>query len=65
MSEVQNIKVAVRCRPQNKREKDRGEENIFSIKSGNVSLRHPETNKETKFNFDRIFLEDSEQIQVW
>ena len=65
MSEVQNIKVAVRCRPLNKRELANNEKSIFYIKNGNVTLLNPTTEKESTFNFDGIFLENSVQTEVW
>jgi len=65
MSEVQNIRVAVRCRPLSKKELGNKEKSIFSIKSGNVELRNPSDDKVSTFNFDRIWPDDSKQTEVW
>lgn len=65
MSEVQNIRVAVRCRPLSKKELGNKESSIFAIKSGNVELTNPADGKISTFNFDRIFPDDSQQTEVW
>ena len=65
MAEVQNIRVAVRCRPLSKKELKNNEKSIFSITSGNVQLRNPDDGRVSTFNFDRIFPDDSKQTEVW
>ena len=51
-----------------KKELAANEKSIFSLKSGNVCLQDPhdaDGARETEFNFDRIFLPDCLQTEVW
>ncbi|KAF6020265.1 hypothetical protein EB796_021447 [Bugula neritina] len=51
---AESVKVAVRCRPFNQREKDRGAKCIIEMNGQNTSIRNPDTPKEEpkKFAFD-------------
>ena len=56
MSGEENIKVAVRVRPFNKREKDRNAVLIVKMNGGTTMLTNPEDSKETKsFTFDHSY----------
>lgn len=53
------IKIAVRLRPFNEREK--GEDNIIKMVGSTCSIVDPKTNEEKKFNFDKcIWSHDGE-----
>jgi hypothetical protein len=53
MTEVENLKVAVRTRPFNKRELDRNAKCIIGMDGKNTSIQHPSDSKDVKkFAFD-------------
>ena len=61
-----NVRVAVRCRPFNSKEKANGEESCVQINSEQVILINPAGhNEEHSFAFDIVFDEDSRQESVW
>lgn len=60
-----NIRVAVRCRPFNSKEKGNGEESCIKIGSDHVVLTNPNGLEEHSFAFDFIFDQDSEQSMLW
>lgn len=57
------IKVAVRCRPFNSREK--GDASCIKFDPDRVTLINPTNNEEHSFSFDLIYNQDSEQHQLW
>lgn len=66
MSEA--IKVVVRIRPMNQKEKDRGCTSIITVDSENnqLSLKKPDEPDNVKsFAFDNLFAEDSHQQTVY
>ena len=65
-SEDTNVKVAVRCRPFNAKEKSSGEVSCVKITSDHITLTDPRGNgEEHSFAFDIIFDQDSLQTTVW
>jgi len=62
----QNIRVAVRCRPFNTKEKNAAEVSCVKIYPDQVILTNPANPEdEHKFAFDVIFGEDCTQDEVW
>jgi len=49
---MSSVKVAVRVRPFNGREKERGSTLIVAMNDGTTILKDPENKKERKFDFD-------------
>lgn len=63
-----NVKVAVRCRPMNSKETNRGCNDIVQINSSlkSLTVKSPDTQHEEKtFTFDYVYGSDSTQIQVY
>lgn len=60
-----NVRVAVRCRPFNDREK-RMPDNVqcLNMSNGQLLITGP-TGEEHSFGFDYMFGENSTQVQVW
>ena len=52
MSEGESVKVAVRVRPFNSREKDAKSKLIIAMSGSQTVITNPKTNEEKKFNFD-------------
>ena len=48
----ENVKVAVRVRPFNQREKDASSKLVVSMVGNQTIISHPKTNEERKFAFD-------------
>ncbi|VDK86135.1 unnamed protein product [Litomosoides sigmodontis] len=69
MSEIDNVRVVVRCRPLNHMECEQGYQNIVSVDStsNSVSVINPNNNQELprSFTFDAVFGEDSDQFSVY
>jgi len=59
------VRVAVRCRPQNDREKSMNSDLIISMKGNQVSIQNPENKKKTDFTFDHAYFMDSSQDQIY
>ena len=59
-----NIKVAVRCRPLNSREKTMGDTKCVKISDSQLTISGP-SKDEHHFAFDVALGEDSTQEQVW
>lgn len=56
MAEEENVKVAVRVRPFNKRETDRGAKCIIEMKDKSTKITNPDNPEETKtFTFDHSY----------
>eukprot|EP00095_Tigriopus_kingsejongensis_P011917 maker-scaffold507_size152468-snap-gene-0.36 protein:Tk11917 transcript:maker-scaffold507_size152468-snap-gene-0.36-mRNA-1 annotation:"kinesin-like protein kif28p-like" len=53
--DVENVKVAVRVRPFNKREKDRKAKVIISMSGNTTNITNPENSEEKKFTFDHSY----------
>jgi hypothetical protein len=49
---MDNVKVAVRVRPFNNREKERNARCIISMHDKSTTIKNPETNEEKAFTFD-------------
>ena len=61
-----NIRVAVRCRPFNSKERANAEQSIVRIYPDQIILTNPaNSGEEHKFGFDILFGEDSLQQDVW
>ena len=61
-----NIKVAVRCRPLNSKERNNGEPVCVKIFPDQIVMTNPaNAGEEHSFAFDLVFNEDSTQIEVW
>lgn len=61
-----NIRVAVRCRPFNGKEKGNGEQNCVHITQDQIKLVNPDNPiEEHSFGFDVIFDQNSHQQTVW
>lgn len=61
-----NIKVAVRCRPFNTKEKNNNEGSCVRITSSQITLTNPDVpSEEHSFGFDILFDQDSRQEEVW
>jgi hypothetical protein len=61
-----NIRVAVRCRPLNGKERNNGEQTCVRIHPGQIVLNNPSNQSdEHMFGFDLVFGEDSTQEEVW
>jgi kinesin family protein 1/kinesin family protein 3/17 len=64
--EDMNIRVVVRCRPFNTKERNNGETSIVKITEGVVTLSNPAGNNEDhNFSFDSVFGPDCLQSEVW
>lgn len=50
--DIENVKVAVRVRPFNKREKDRRAKLIIGMNGNTTVITNPETKEDKKFAFD-------------
>ena len=48
----ENLKVAVRVRPFNQREKDANSKMVVQMQSNQTVITNPKTNEEKKFAFD-------------
>ncbi len=61
------VKVIVRCRPMNRREKDLNSTKIVKVnrKDFTIQIENPEDNKVKGFTFDSVFDDDSTQDQVY
>ena len=65
---ARNIRVAVRCRPMSSKEVGNKERPIFEVSSGNAVLRDaPKGDHKTEheFNFDHVYGDNTEQINVY
>ncbi len=61
-----NIKVAVRCRPLNSKERNNGEPTCAKIYPEQIVLINPDNKtEEHSFAFDLVFPEDVTQEEVW
>ena len=62
-----NVKVAVRCRPMNGREKGMSSENIIDIEGPRTSIRDPNSGGKgpKTYTFDYCYGFDSEQKQLF
>lgn len=61
-----NIRVAVRCRPFNSKEKANAEQSCAKILPNQIVLYNPNnSNEEHSFGFDLVFGEDVSQQFVW
>ncbi|KAL4002681.1 Kinesin motor domain family protein [Acanthocheilonema viteae] len=69
MSEIDNVRVMVRCRPLNHMECEQGHKKIVSVDSVNnsVFVTNPNNGQEPPriFTFDAVFGEDSDQFSVY
>lgn len=66
MSEDTNIKVAVRCRPFNTKEKNNNEASCVKILPDQIVLSNPgNSSEEHTFAFDVLYDENSKQEEVW
>lgn len=64
--EDMNIRVVVRCRPFNTKERNNGETSIVKITEGVVTLSNRAGNNEDhNFSFDSVFGPDCLQSEVW
>jgi len=63
MGKAEAVKVVVRCRPFNSREKKLKSKNIvyLGLKTGGVELTNPKSGGKKKFTFDRCYGEDTRQ----
>lgn len=52
---MSSVQVAVRCRPFNQREKDRGSTLIVEMNDGQTKLKDPESGKVREFAFDKSY----------
>ena len=52
MAEEENVKVAVRVRPFNKREKGRNAQVIIHMNGNSTTITNPENNETKSFTFD-------------
>jgi hypothetical protein len=60
-----NVRVAVRCRPFNTREKNMPDNvQCINMSNGQLLITGP-TGEEHSFGFDYMFGENSTQVQVW
>jgi hypothetical protein len=62
-SERSSVRVALRVRPLNKREKD--SKSITSVEKDAILLYHPETKKKKRFSYDFIYDTDSQQEDIY
>lgn len=61
-----NIKVAVRCRPLNSKERGNAEPICVKISTEQVVMTNPANpSEEHSFAFDLVFPEDISQVEVW
>eukprot|EP01084_Bolivina_argentea_P155919 271696_1 len=68
MSNVDNVKVAVRCRPLNERERKLKTKYVIEvdIENNQIALRKPRNDKSIKsFRFDNVYGENSTQKEVY
>ena len=69
MPKAVNVKVAVRCRPLSRRERERGALEIVSIEDGKtVFIEAPkdaDKDKKKQFTFDHSYFTDTTQQQVY
>lgn len=60
---MESIKVVVRCRPFNKREKDNNFKSVLKIFDNSVCIKGRDSKEEEKtFSFDAAFDENSTQV---
>jgi hypothetical protein len=62
-SERSSVRVALRVRPLNKREKD--SKSITSVGKDAITLYHPETKKKKRFSYDFIYDTDTQQENIY
>jgi hypothetical protein len=66
-----NVQVAVRCRPMNKKETQRGCKNIVTINENLIHIEDPEIdsgaskNPKSDYTYDFVYNESSTQDQVY
>ena len=65
-----NVKVCVRCRPLNEKEKNEKNEKVVSVDrgNGNISVRNPHApagEPPKLFGFDFVFGDDSKQLDIY
>lgn len=61
-----NIKVAVRCRPLNSKERVNGEQTCVKVYPDQIILTNPDNKtEEHSFAFDLVFPDDISQEEVW
>ncbi|EJW87977.1 kinesin-II 85 kDa subunit [Wuchereria bancrofti] len=69
VTEVDNVRVVVRCRPLSRIELEQGYQKIVTVESANnsVSVTNPNNDQEPSriFTFDAVFGEDSDQFNVY
>ncbi len=68
--DVCNVKVCVRCRPLNDKEKSNGNQKVVSVdkNKGMVSVRNPVSDgaePPKNFTFDHVFGDDSKQLDIY
>lgn len=64
-SEATNIRVAVRCRPFNSREKNLGAVSCVKYSDSQLTLTDPSSGETHNFGFDILFDQNSLQTSVW
>ena len=60
-----NVRVAVRCRPFNSKEKGNNEASCVKIFDDHLVLTNPVSGEEHNFAFDLIFDQNTRQEQPW
>ncbi|CAF0841159.1 unnamed protein product [Brachionus calyciflorus] len=70
MPEADNVKVCVRVRPLNEKEKREGNQKVVSVDklNGNISVRNPNASADEppkNFSFDHVFGDDSKQLDIY
>jgi hypothetical protein len=65
MSEDTNVRVSVRCRPFNEKEKNNNEVSCVKIHSDRVIIVNPVNNEEHNFAFDLVIDDSFTQETVW
>ena len=60
-----NVKVAVRCRPMNKKETNRGSQSVVTMTPKTVHIIHSDSSLPKEFTFDHFYYTDSTQDQVY
>ncbi|KAG5177677.1 P-loop containing nucleoside triphosphate hydrolase protein [Tribonema minus] len=63
---VENIRVAIRCRGFNEKERKAGDKCIFSVENEGVCLVNPENPTDVhRFGFDHVFGPEAQQHELW
>ena len=64
--DTQNVRVAVRCRPFNTKERNANEVSCVKITKDHVTITNPSgTGEDYNFGFDLIYDVDCKQEEVW